>query len=175
MSQSLKEQLLALGLASTPRVSGGGASAGPKERQRKPVNADLALDQAYRLRAQHEKEAALQKKEEKRLKDLENRRINKQIQALVEAHKRNDAGAEFKRNFMYKGRIRSVLVMPEQLRALNAGELGVVFLRGGYYLLAPQDLEQARAISPDHVPDLSGAEPSEAEDERFKVPDDLVW
>ena len=55
---------------------------------------------------------------------------------------------------MYKGRIRSVLVTPEQLRSLNEGELGLVFLRGSYFLLKPEIVEQVRSISPDHVPAL---------------------
>ncbi|NND43878.1 MAG: DUF2058 family protein [Xanthomonadales bacterium] len=176
MSGSLKDQLIELGLAKEkPRPK----RAKPKGRKRKSKpsgEGGLSLDQAYRLRAQQEKQAAHQKKEEKRLKDLENRRINKEIQALVDAHKLNDPKAELKRNFMYKGRIRSVLVTEAQLKALNAGDLGVVFLRGGYFVMAPEHVAAAKAISADHVPDLGGAEPDDDdEDERFKVPDDLVW
>lgn len=175
MGDSIKDQLMALGLASKPAgEKRPGRPSGSKKRQGRK-SAELSLDQAYRLRAQQEKQAAEAKKEEKRLRDLENRRINKEIQALVDAHKVNDPRADIKRNFMYKGRIRSVLVTPEQLKALNAGELGVVFLRGGYYLVLPEHVEAARAISADHVPDLGGAEPDDDEDDQHKVPDDLVW
>lgn len=176
MAGSLKDQLIELGLAKQkPPRSKAGKRPG-KTRAKKQASRELSLDDAYRLRARQEQEAAREKKEEKRLRDLERRRINKEIEALVKAHGLNDPEAELKRNFMYKGRIRSVPVNAEQLKQLNTGELGVVFLRGGYFLVAPEHVDQARAISPDHVPDLSGSEPDDDEqDERFKVPDDLVW
>jgi len=175
MSNSIKDQLMALGLAKQA----------DKPKRRKPVGkrpvrtarapCEPSLDQAYRLREKQEKQAVEAKKEEKRLRDLKNQRINKEIQALVDAHKRNDPKAEIKRNFMYKGRIRSVLVTAEQLKSLNAAKLGVVFLRGGYYLVSPEHAEAARTISPDHVPDLGGAEPDDDGDGEHKVPDDLIW
>ena len=134
----------------------------------------MSLDQAYRLRIKEEKKSAHDKKEFKRLEDLKRRRINNQVQELIEGKALNDKKAEVKRNFVYKGRIRGVLVTPEQLKALNAGELGLVFLKGNYILMLPEHVELVRAISADHVPDLGGSEPDD-EDDEFKVPDDLVW
>lgn len=183
MSESLKDQLLKLGLAKE-QSSGKPRQSKPKpQRGRKPAKKqgtssaeNLSLDQAYRLRAKEEKEQVRLKKEEKRLLDLERRRINKLVQEITDKHALNDPKAEIKRNFMYKGRIRSVLCTPEQLKALNAGELGVVFLRGSYILMEPEHVEAVRALSEDHVPDLGGNEPDDdAEDDEYKVPDDLVW
>ena len=93
----------------------------------------------------------------------------------MDSHALNDSKAEVKRNFLYKGRIRGVLVTPEQLKALNAGELGLVFLRGNYVLMLPEHVELVRAVSDEHVPDLGGAEPDDEEESEHKVPDDLVW
>ncbi len=91
----------------------------------------------------------------------------------MEQHKLNDPGAELKRNFLYKGRIRSVRVTPQQLKSLNDGELGLAFLRGSYFILKPEIVEQVRAISADHIPELAGGD--EQGDEDHPVPDDMVW
>lgn len=183
MSESLKDQLLNLGLAKEPPKKPRHKPHKKPHKASKPVKKGskksgdgLSLDQAYRLRAREEKEKSRLKKEEKRLKDLERRRINKQVQEITGKYALNDKKAEIKRNFMYKGRIRSVLCTPEQLKALNAGELGVAFLRGSYILMLPEHVEAVRAISEDHVPDLGGSEPpDESGDDEHKVPDDLVW
>lgn len=181
MSESLKDQLLKLGLAKNkPQVQRKNPA---KARKPKPAvsrksntGGELSLDQAYRLRNKEEKDKARRKKEEKRLLDLQRRRINKQVQEITDQHGLNDKNAEIKRNFIYKGRIRSVLCTPDQLKSLNAGELGLVFLRGSYILMLPGHVEAVRALAADHVPDLGGAEPEEESgDEEHKVPDDLIW
>ena len=84
-----------------------------------------------------------------------------------------DAAADTKRNFLYKGRIRSVLATVEQIKEINSGALGVVYLSGNYHLMPTDKIEEIRQFAPDHVPDLSGSE-SEGEEEN-PVPDDLIW
>ena len=66
----------------------------------------------------------------------------------------------------------SVRVNAEQLKALNGGELALVFLRGDYLVVKPELAEQVRRLSADHVPDLGTEDPGE---EEFPVPDDLLW
>ena len=196
MSDSLQDQLRALGLAKKASQEKARQEKTRQEPAKKPnqgsrkarhssttkpprkpaANPNLSLDQAFRLRAQEEKKAAQIKKEQKLQQDMERRLINKKMQDLATAHALNDKTAEIKRNFLYKGRIRNVLVTPEQLKQLNSGELGLVFVRGNYYILLPEHVEQARAISPDHIPDLLPAEPDNPDEEgEFKVPDDLIW
>ena len=121
-----------------------------------------------------EKSFSFEKRQQKRADDLLRRQVNAKIQLLVDAHALNDKKAERKRNFLYKGRIRSVLVTPQQMKALNAGALGVVFIRGNYILMLPEHVEEVRTISADHVPDLSG-HGQDQEEGAFKVPDDLSW
>jgi uncharacterized protein YaiL (DUF2058 family) len=73
---------------------------------------------------------------------------------------------------MFKGRIRKIYVTAEQLKALNSGDLGIVYLSGGYHLLPAEQVESVRQLSAQHVPDLSvGSD----EDGDYPVPDDLVW
>ena len=73
---------------------------------------------------------------------------------------------------MFRGRIRKLYVTPEQLRALNAGELGIAYLSGGYHLLETGHLEAVRELSGEHVVDLS----TESEDDGdYPVPEDISW
>lgn len=184
MSDSLQDQLRALGLArDRPRKPGrkrrAKRSGDARSRRGSGANrgaqgkgGDISLEAAWRARQSEEKASAERAKAEKRARDLERRRLNSQIEALVEGQALNDRSAELKRNFLYKGKIRSVRVNAEQLAALNAGDLALVFLRGDYLLVEPSLAEKVRALSPEHVPDLGGDDPGEDE---FPVPDDLVW
>jgi len=177
MSDSLQDQLLALGLAKSRPKKKRGAKKGPRRgkgagAKGKGGSGEISLDAAYRARERSEKESAERAKAEKRARDLERRRLNSQIEALLEDQALNDRAGELKRNFLYKGKIRSVRVNAKQLEALNDGALALVFLRGDYLVVKPEVAEQVRALSPEHVPDLGGDDPGE---EEFPVPDDLVW
>ena len=175
MSNSLKDQLLALGL--TPNKIEPGRKEQHKIRpataKSKKSSAEISLDQAYRIRSQDER---LQKEQVialKREQERQRRVINQKIQALIKENAIRDAAADSKRNFLYKGRIRSVLASREQINDINNGSLGVVYLSGNYHLLPAEKIEEIRQFSPDHVPDLQGAE---SEDEKENpVPDDLIW
>ena len=180
MSDSMKEQLVKLGLVKPgrkPRGSGGSNQQAKKHggARGKPVgSAELSLDQAYRLRKKEEKETAESMGQKKRADDLLRKQVNSKIQAIVDQHALNDKSAAIKRSFLYKGRIRSVLVTAQQIKWLNKDRLGVVFLRGSYFLLEPAIVEQVRAISTDHVPDLASGGDSDLDGDH-PVPDDLVW
>ena len=145
----------------------GGQSAKPK------TKGEVSLQQAYKLRDRDEKKQADQARRRKQAEDRRRREINQKIRAIVKEHSLSREDAEHSRNFLYKGRIRKVNVTGEQLKKLNAGELGLVYLTGGYHLLAPEPLEEVRKLSPDHVPDLTSGT-DEAEEE-FPVPDDITW
>ena len=175
MSNSLKDQLLALGLASKKPASR------PKKRHKprpekaraKDSNAEISLDQAYRIRNKDEQKQKQQAVELKREQERQRREINQKIKALIKDSAIRDAAADSKRNFLYKGRIRSVLVTREQIGEINNGSLGVVYLSGNYHLMPAAKIEEIRQFAPDHVPDLGGVESEEEKDN--PVPDDLIW
>ena len=195
MSKSLQDQLLGLGLASkkpkkarasSKRVSGKVGNRPDtrvslprrnnqksNHRAQQTAGEEVSLDRAYALRKQEEQKQADTARKRKQEEDRRRRQLNKEIKAIVSKHRLNDAAAEIPRNFMYRGRIRKISLTPEQLKALNAGEAGVVYLSGGYHLLAPEHVEAVRKLSGDHVPDLVTGETPDEED--FPVPDDLVW
>ncbi|MGH8035127.1 MAG: DUF2058 family protein, partial [Lysobacterales bacterium] len=136
---------------------------------------DLSLEAAYRLREQQTKQQAELVRERKRQLDLERRRLNEAIREIVMPHRLNDDSAELTRNFLYKGRIRKVRVTPGQLKFLNEGALGLVYLSGSYHILESEQVRAVSELSQEHVPDLSGGTSGDGADEEFPVPDDLIW
>ena len=174
MSDSLKDQLLALGLASKkPAAKKKSRKPAPAAAKKKSADAEISLDQAYRIRNkedQRQKEQAIALKLEQ---ERQRREINQKIKASVKENAVRDPEADTKRNFLFKGRIRSVLATREQLNEINNGSLGVVYLSGNYHLMPADKIEEVRQYAPDHVPDLLGSDSEDEEDN--PVPDDLIW
>jgi len=180
MSISLKDQLLALGLAPKKAESAQKKQRRPQApakktaiKKKKGNSTEISLDQAYRIRSsddrlKKEKAIAL-KREQERVR----RETNQKIKSLIKEYAIRDAAADSKRNFLYKGRIRSGLATLEQIKEINAGSLGVVYLSGNYQLMPIDKIDEIRKFAPDHVPDLSGAE--REDEEENPVPDDLIW
>jgi len=147
---------------------------------RKPRSSEeMDLAKAYAIRAQREKEERLQaeraKQEEARLR----REAKARLDELLKDKALNDDAAEIARHFPYGGKIKRIYVTAEQLKALNAGELGVVQQGGRYVLVSAQVLAEAEAIFAPAIalkvdPDAPAADDPYA-DPRYPVPDDLVW
>ena len=164
MADSLQDQLRALGLAKQQE-----RRERPPRRKRPPKSkpngsgAEIPLEKAYALREKAEQRAADQARKRKQAEDRRRREINQRIREIVDARRLNVAEAEVARHFMFRGRIRKLYVTPEQNDALTAGELGLVYLTGGYHVLDPEALAAVRAIDAEHIVDLGGG--SEADDE----------
>lgn len=180
MGDSLQDQLRALGLAKkqTGRKKGSPAAGQPGRKHPKPPGKggqaeELSLEKAYALKRREEQKQADKARRKKQAEDRQRRLLNNRIRAIVEAERLNREDAEIARNFLFRGRIRKVNVTPEQLKALNAGELGLVYLSGGYHLLEPENVEKVRALSSDHVVELNSKDSHD--DGEFPVPDDLDW
>ena len=80
---------------------------------------------------------------------------------------------------MASGQEVSTTITADQLRALNAGELGVVQRNGRYLLVTAATLAEAEAIFPAAValkvdPDAPASDDPYS-DPKYQVPDDLVW
>ncbi|TKS54079.1 DUF2058 family protein [Luteimonas yindakuii] len=140
---------------------------------------DIDLAKAYAIRAQKEKDeriaAEKQKQEEARLR----REARARLATLLEGKALNHADADIARHFEYGGKIKRIYVTAEQLRALNAGELGVAQLNGRYLLVTAAVLAEAEAVFAPSValrvdPDAPAGDDPYA-DPMYQVPDDLVW
>ena len=207
-SNSLRDQLLGLGFKDAPRPpprpkhdaqkgkpgqggkpahAGRPGPAGKPARNGKPPQRphagksreDIDLAKAYAIRAQKEKDERIEaerlKQEEARLR----REAKAKLEAFLKDKALNAADAEHVRHFEYGGKIKRVHVTASQLKALNAGELGVVQMNGRYLLVDAATLAEAEAIFAQAValkvePNApAGDDPYS--DPQYQVPDDLVW
>jgi len=161
---------------------GGGARPGPGQNagQGKPRSReDIDLAKAYAIRAQKEKddriEAERLKQEEARVR----REAKLKLDELLKDKSLNDEAADIARHFPYGGKIKRIYVTAEQLRQLNAGELGVLQSNGRYLLVSAAVLDQAEAIfAPSVALRVDPNAPAEEDpyaDPAYQVPDDLVW
>lgn len=141
---------------------------------------EMDLAKAYAIRAQTEKNERERIEREKQ----EAARLRREAQARLDAFLQtvsplNDEAADIARHFEYGGKIKRVYVTAEQLKALNAGALGVLQRRGRYLLVSAEVLAQAEAIFPDSVAlKVDPSAPAEEDpyaDPKYQVPDDLVW
>ena len=209
MSDSLRDQLLGLGFKPAPkperkperkpdpRPAGRHAGKPPhaKPSHAKPAHArpaagqgkprpqrtreEIDLAKAYAIRAQKEKDERIEAERLKQEEARKRREAKAQLAVLLKDKALNDPAAEFVRHFEYGGKIKRVYVTEAQLKALNAGELGVVQMDGRYQLVDAALLAQAEAIFAPAValkvdPNaLADADPYA--DPRYQVPDDLVW
>lgn len=153
----------------------------PRAAQPKPARSreEMDLAKAYAIRAQKEKderiEAERQKQEEARVR----REAKARVDELLKGKSLNDPNAEIARHFPYGGKIKRIHVNAEQLKALNAGELGVVQQNGRYLLVAAALLAEAESIFPACValkvdPNAPAGDDPYA-DPQYQVPDDLIW
>ena len=139
---------------------------------------DIDLAKAYAIRAQREKDERIEAERQKQEDARKRREAKMQLAELLKDKALNDPAAEIARHFDYGNKIKRVYVNAEQLKALNAGQLGVVQLDGRYLLIEATLLAQvetifapaiALKIDPDVATDHPYADP------QYLVPDDLVW
>ncbi|NLB58762.1 MAG: DUF2058 family protein [Gammaproteobacteria bacterium] len=199
MNDSLRDQLLGLGFkASKPerkpdprrRKDGGpprgeGARKGPGKggprQERKPGRSreEIDLAKAYAIRAQREKQERIEAEKQKQEEARKRREARAKLMAMLEGKALNVDEADIARHFEYGGKIKRIYVTADQLKALNAGELGVLQQGGRYLLVTAQVLAEAEAIfAPAVALRVDPGAPAEDDpyaDPRFQVPDDLVW
>jgi uncharacterized protein len=164
----------------------GNAPSGARPVQGRPQGAgkprtreEIDLAKAYAIRAQKEKEeriaAEAAKQEAARLR----REARAKLGVFLADKILNLKDAEIARHFEYGGKIKRIYVSAEQLKALNAGELGVVQDNGRYLLVSAATLAEAEQIFAPCValkvdPNAPAGEDPYA-DPQYQVPDDLVW
>lgn len=150
-----------------------GAKPGPRTRE------EIDLAKAYALRAQREKDERIAAEAAKQEEARKRREARAKLTELVKDKALNAADADIARHFPYGGKIKRIYVTPDQLKALNAGELGVLQLDGRYVLVSAELIAQAAEIFPAAValkvdPDAPATDDPYA-DPQYQVPDDLVW
>lgn len=139
----------------------------------------IDLGKAYALRARREKQERIEAERVRQEQARQRREARARLAVLLEGRALNDEAAEIARHFEYGGKIKRIHVTAGQLRALNAGELGVVQLDGRYLLVDAATLDDVEKVFAPAValrvdPDAPAADDPYA-DPRYQVPDDLVW
>lgn len=153
---------------------------GPGDRAKRPrTQAEIDLGKAYALRAQREKEERIAAEAARQEEARQRREARAMLAEFLKDKALNDKDADIARHFPYGGKIKRIYVNAEQLRALNAAELGVVQLDGRYVLVTAQVLDEAERIFPQGValrvdPNAPAGDDPYA-DPKYQVPDDLVW
>ncbi len=149
--------------------------------QPKPARSreEMDLAKAYAIRAQKEKDERIEAERLKQEEARVRREAKARVDELLKGKSLNDANAEIARHFPYGGKIKRIHVNAEQLKALNAGELGVVQQNGRYLLVTAALLTEAEGIFPAcvalKVDPEAPAEDDPYADPQYQVPDDLVW
>jgi len=162
-----------------PRPGQGAPRPGGKPAQTHASRSEFDLGKAYALRAQKEKDERIAAEQAKQEQARLRREARAKLTVLLEGKALNDANAEHARHFEYGGKIKRVHVTPEQLAALNRGELGVLQSEGRYLLVDAATLAQAEAIFADAIalkvdPNAPASEDPYS-DPAYQVPDDLIW
>ena len=160
------------------KPAAGGRKSDPRAAQPR-TREDIDLAKAYAIRAQKEKDERIEaerlKQEEARLR----REAKAKLEAFLKDKALNAADAEHVRHFEYGGKIKRIHVTAEQLKALNAGALGVLQMNGRYLLVEAAVLDAAQAIFAQAValkvdPDALASDDPYA-DPQYQIPDDLAW
>jgi len=140
---------------------------------------DIDLAKAYAIRAQKEKDERIEAERLKQEAARQRREAKAALAAFMAGKGLNVGDAEIARHFEYGGKIKRNYVTDAQLKALNAGELGVVQLDGRYVLVDTDTLAQAEAIFAQAVAlKIDPNAPPQGDpyaDPMYQVPDDLVW
>ncbi|KFN44650.1 DUF2058 domain-containing protein [Arenimonas oryziterrae] len=174
--------------AGKPRHDAAKPRTGPRPDQRRQAHAagapkrsqeEIDLGKAYAIRAQKEKDERIEAERVKQEEARVRREAKAKLAELLKDKALNVKDAEIARHFEYGGKIKRVYVTPEQLKALNAGELGVV-QDGGRYLVVPIALliEAEAVFAPCVALKVDPNAPATDDpysDPAYQVPDDLVW
>jgi uncharacterized protein YaiL (DUF2058 family) len=162
------------GQGGRPRPPQGNAKPKPKRSQE-----DIDLAKAYAIRAQREKDERIEAERVKQEEARVRREAKAKLEAFLKDKALNIADADIARHFPYGGKIKRIYVDADQLKALNAGELGVVQQNGRYLLVTAAVLVEAETIfAPAVALKVDPDAPAEADpyaDPQYQVPDDLVW
>jgi uncharacterized protein YaiL (DUF2058 family) len=200
MSESLRDQLLKSGLAQKlkseakpaphksgphkPAVGKPSASAGRPAAPHKPQHhakssapregaqrGEPDLAQAYAQRARMERTEREQAQREAEQRAKEKRERKQKLAALLDGKALNIPDAEHPRHFPHHEKIRRIYCTPDQLAALNRGELGVVQKDGRYLLVSRELATQVQAVAAEALVLL--VDPNAPADD--DVPADLMW
>jgi uncharacterized protein YaiL (DUF2058 family) len=190
MSQSVREQLLKLGLVDERKVSDAkreqraGAKKAKKARKSlgkeaaraavPPDTARVRAEAALKARAERDKEAA----RKKRLNE-ERSALKAQVTQIIDRRREPRAKGEIPYNFVHGKKVKRIYVTQELLDGLSAGHMGVVRAGERFEVVRREVFERLAEIDPTAAVSLHPVrQEATAEDDPYAdkpIPDDLMW
>lgn len=168
MADSLKDQLLKVGLITEEQARKSTEKRRPSSQQRKHkpkprsgakasrgggaaanTSGEVSLSQAYAIRKKVEKQQAMEEAKRK-AEDLKRRQeANRKLKQLMADASLNDKEASERRNYMYGGKIRHVYVTEQQQAAISDGQLGIVVYMGRAHIVSEETYLKVKAAKPE--------------------------
>lgn len=149
------------------------------QRPRREGGSEMDLAKAYAIRAQKEKDERIAAEKLRQEEAAKRREGKAKLVGLLTTASLNVADADIARHFEYGGKIRRVYVTPEQLKAVNRGELAIVQQGGRYHVVTPAHAAEAESLLPGALALLADPSVPSADDvyadPKYQVPDDLIW
>lgn len=171
MGNSLKDQLLKLGLVTEEQVRRAESAPSQKHRQR-PRKKGEAVKPVLPRPAEPKPAPPRPPKEDKQARKERDSRIA----AYIERCRLNDPKAEIAYHFL-KGRlVKRIYVTTEQNRLLSSGSLAITAFKGFHHIIAADAVAGLREISPEifiYINDGQGSSDEDYGD--HPIPDDLIW
>lgn len=177
MADSLREQLIAAGLASAKPDK---KSAKPAKRSKKKSAARNAKSRQAAAQFDQAKKAAEQAAEQQ---IAEKKALKARIKALIEEQRLEKWQGETAYRYQVGSRLRELYVTPDVQKKLSARELAITRLNGATYVVPQTVADEIRTINPKWTVFNTNDPASEADPdtgdgdgyEDFQVPDDLTW
>ena len=183
MSRSLKEQLLAAGLATKKQAKQADhAKRQQKTQQKKKKSGSTAkvMTPADMAREAAERTAERDRKlNEKREAQRKKRELAAQIRQLIESNRLERKDAELPYRFKVSNKIEKIYVNEAMQRALARGELGIVRLANAFEVVPADTARKVSERDPGALvqllePSTKDVDPDDPYAD-FQVPDDLMW
>ena len=183
MTDSLRDQLLKLGVATEKQAKQADRQARQERRQkqqpktaRKSADQQLAAKQAEARAAKAARDRELNRQREL---DAQAKARWAEIRQLIDEHRIPKADGYDYFNFQDRGKVRRIAVDQALRERLTRGELAVVRCEGRYDLVPTAIADRIRERNERAVVNLAGdadAAPDEQDPYRdYVVPDDLMW
>lgn len=179
MSKSLKEQLLAAGLAKpkpAKKTKKKTRKPTPPKAERKKKMSETALKAQ---RALLEKAKQNKARETKRQREAEKKALRAQIMQLVNNAKLERKDGEHAYHFTHKNKVKKIYVTEQQHQQLTKDQLGIIAINNHVFELVP--MKAAKQIAEKDaslVIDFSNKDTTTDPDDPYadyQIPDDLTW
>lgn len=190
MSQSVRDQLLKLGLVDERKASEAkreqraGAKKAKKARKNRSKGEVAAAvpEETTRVRA----EAALKARTERDKEAARKKRLNEersalkaQVAQIIDRRREPRAKGEIAYNFVHGKKVKRIYVTEELLDGLSAGQMGVVRAGERFEVVRREVFERLAEIDPNAAVSLHPMrQQGAAEDDPYAdkpIPDDLMW